>query len=196
MSQKGRLRQTGGKGQRPAHGKMEETGSWGEQKKKKKRKAEARRKAEIICLYSLHHQDFGVHWNQYTKQRGESVLTYPKILVIESRRPPAGWESRLLKEGRTGLNLVSSFSTQRSINTNIFHSNKSLDRLPPLQTQPEDRKHQMQPSVQKSPVTTTQNAICESSFFNFPQPPPCELLVLDINSAMSTVSTNSIHALM
>lgn len=48
MSQKGRLRQTGGKGQRSA------TARWKKQevkenKKEKKRKAEARRKAENIC---------------------------------------------------------------------------------------------------------------------------------------------------
>lgn len=51
MSQKGRLRQTGGKGQRPAHGKMEETGSWGEQKKKKKERQKLEERLKLfVCI--------------------------------------------------------------------------------------------------------------------------------------------------
>lgn len=51
MSQKGRLRQTGGKGQRSAHGKMEETGSWGEQKRKKKERQKLEGRLEIlVCI--------------------------------------------------------------------------------------------------------------------------------------------------
>lgn len=76
--------------------------------KKKRQKLEERLKI-FLCIPCIT-KIFCMHWNQYKKQRGASVLTYPKILVIESRRPPAGWESRLLKEGRTDLNLVKSFS--------------------------------------------------------------------------------------
>lgn len=38
-----------------------------------------------------------IHLYTLLTRKGERFLTYPKILVIESRRPPAGCESRLLK---------------------------------------------------------------------------------------------------
>lgn len=112
-----------------------------------------------------------------TKRRKCSNL--PKD-ISDRVQKASSWLGESLTEGGEDRFKPCEQLLHTKINTNIFHSNKSLERLPPLQTQPEDRKHQMQPSVQKSPVTTTQNAICESSFLHFPQPPPCELLVLDI----------------
>lgn len=92
MSQKGRLRQTGGKDQRSAHSRCKEV------ENKRKGEAEARKKADIrttVCIPCI--TEMFAYIELICNKRGECLLTYPKILVIESRRPPAGWESRLLK---------------------------------------------------------------------------------------------------
>lgn len=138
MSQKGRFRQTGGKGQRSAHGKMEETGSWGEQKKEKK-KAEARRKAENICLYSLHHQDFLYTLKPIQKTKSSKCSNLPKD-ISDRIQKASSWLGESLTEGGEDRYKSCEELLQIKININTVHSSKYLERLPPHRPSPKAEK--------------------------------------------------------
>lgn len=107
--------------------------------KKRKKKAEARRKAENICLYSLHHQDFLYTLKPIQKTKRSKCSNLPKD-ISDRIQKASSWLGESLTEGGEDRYKSCEELLQIKININTVHSSKYLERLPPHRPSPKAEK--------------------------------------------------------